>query len=138
MGENPAQIEREIELRRERLGRNINDLQHRVGEMTDWRKQYEKRPWAFLGAAFGAGVAIALLIPDGNGRRRGWSEPGTEGRVVRSSVVGNRVVQAWEDIKGALMGVAVAKFTEVLSEAIPGFDREYRKSEAKHSATYAL
>ncbi|SRR5579883_1196868 len=138
MGENPAQIEREIELRRERLSRNIKDLQLRVGEMTDWRKQYEKRPVTFLGAAFGVGVAVALLIPNGNTTRRPWSEPGTEGRVVRGSVMGNRVLQAWEDIKGALIGVAVAKFTELLSDAIPGFDREYRKSEAKHSATYAL
>jgi hypothetical protein len=122
------------------LSRNIKDLQQRVGEMTDWRKQYEKRPFAFLGAAFGTGIALALLIPNGNGNgsRRGWSEPASEGRVVSGSVVTNRVLQAWDDIKGALMGVAVARFTDLLSEAIPGFDREYRKSEVKHSRTYAL
>ena len=139
MGENPAEIEHDIELRRERLSRNIKDLQQRVGDMKDWRKQFEKRPLAFIGAAFGAGLAVALLIPNANGgSHRGWSEAGSEGRVVRGSVATNRVLQAWEDIKGALAGVAVARFAELLSEAIPGFDREYRKSEAKHSPTYAL
>jgi hypothetical protein len=111
--------------------------------MTDWRKQFEKRPLAFFGAAFGAGLAVAWLIPNGNGSsRRGWAdnrnEGRSEGRIARRSVVTNQLLEAWEDIKGALVGVAVARFAELLSEAIPGFDREYRKSEAKHSATYVL
>ena len=143
MGEDPVEIEHEIELRRDRLSRNIKDLQQRVGDMTDWRKQFEKRPLAFLGAAFGAGLAISWLIPNGNGRSHGgWAdnrrEGRSEGRAVRQSVVTNQVLEAWEDIKGALVGVAVARFAELLSEAIPGFDREYRKSEARHSPTYVL
>jgi len=86
--------------------------------MADRRKQFEKRPLAFLGAAFGAGLAVALLIPNGNGSsRRGWPDPGSEGRAVHGSVVTNRVLQAWEDIKGALVGMAVAQFAELLSEA---------------------
>lgn len=147
MDENPAEMEHEIELRRERLNWNIKDLQQRVGDMTDWRKQLEKRPLAFLGAAFGAGLAVAWLIPHGNGSsRRGWpdhrnderNEGRNEGRVMRRSVVSNQVLEAWEDIKSALVGIAVARFAELLSEAIPRIGREYRKSEAKHRATYVL
>jgi hypothetical protein len=139
MGENPAQIEREIELRRERLGRNIKNLQQRVGDMRNWRKQFERRPLAFLGAAFGAAFALALMIPNGNGRSHGgWSGPRGQGRPERNSIAMNRALQAWEDVKGALVGVAIARFTELLAEALPGFEKEYRKSEAKQSATYAL
>lgn len=139
MGENPAQIEREIEARRERLTRNIKDLQQRVGDMTDCRKQFERRPLPFLGAAFGAAFALALMIPDGNGRsHRGWSGPRTEAHTERNSVAMNRALQAWEDIKGALVGVAVSRFTELLAEDLPGFAKEYRNSEAKHGPTYAL
>ena len=133
MGEKPAEIEHEIEYRRERLGRNIRHLQDRVGEMTDWRKQYQRRPLTFLGAAFGAGLAVSLLVGNGHSHA-GYSS----GRGQANSIIKHRVSQAWQDMKGALIGVAAARLTEIVSEAIPGFREQYRRSERKHSATYAV
>ena len=137
MGEKPAQIEHEIELRRARMGRNIQDLQHRVAEMKDWRKQFERRPGAFMGLAFGAGVLISLALPNGNSRARTpRASGGAETR--HSSEAMHLAWQIVDNVKSALVGLAAQRFTQILSEAIPGFRDEYRKSEAKTSATYAL
>jgi hypothetical protein len=133
MGEKPVEIEHEIEYRRERLGRNIRNLQERVGEMTDWRKQYKRRPLAFLGAAFGAGLAVSLVVGNGHSHA-GFSAGGGQA----NSVIKQRTSQAWQDMKSALIGAAAARLTEIVSEAIPGFRDQYRRSERRHSATYVL
>ena len=132
MGEKPAQIEREIEIRRERIGRNIRDLQHQVSDMADWRKQFERRSGVFMGIAFGAGLFLSLAL--GNGHHQGPSRGASE----RGSASTNLARQTLENIKSALVGVAAAKFTEMLAEAIPGFRDEYGKTEGKASVTYAL
>jgi hypothetical protein len=61
MGETPDQIKREIELTRERISSNLNQLEDRVRERLDWRTQFGRRPWAFLGGAFGAAFLIGWL-----------------------------------------------------------------------------
>ena len=149
MGEKPAQIEHEIEVRRERIGRNIQDLQHRVADMKDWRKQFQRRPGAFIGLAFGAGFIVSLALRNGNSHAgRGSSrarldaspERGSHARGSQapSSQAMDRAWQTLENVKSALVGLAASKFTTILSEAIPGFQDEYGKCQTKTSATYAL
>jgi ElaB/YqjD/DUF883 family membrane-anchored ribosome-binding protein len=58
MGETPDEIKREIELTRERISSNLNQLETRVRTTLDWRTQFDKRPWAFVGGAFGVGFLI--------------------------------------------------------------------------------
>lgn len=144
MGEKPAQIEHEIEVRRERIGRNIEDLQHRVADMKDWRKQFQRRPGAFIGLAFGAGFIVSLALRNGNShagrdssRARLDASP-ERGSHARGSQAMDRAWQTLENVKSALVGLAATKFTAMLSEAIPGFQDEYGKCQTKTSATYAL
>ena len=57
-GRSPAEIRRDIELRRRQLGTSVEALRHRVNELTDWRRQVEDhKPQLMVGAA-----AVGFLI----------------------------------------------------------------------------
>jgi hypothetical protein len=61
-GRTPAQIRRDIDAQRQDLGRSVEQLRHRVTELTDWRRQVrEHRPQLIAGAAI-AGFAIGGLM----------------------------------------------------------------------------
>jgi hypothetical protein len=63
-GRSSAEIRRDIEVRREELGRSVEALRTRVGELTDWRRQVrEHRQELVVGAAvvgFAVGGFLAL------------------------------------------------------------------------------
>ena len=60
-GRSPAEIRRDIELRRRQLGTSVEALRGRVAELTDWRRQVqEHRSQLIVGAAV-AGFAVGLL-----------------------------------------------------------------------------
>jgi len=50
------------------LGENLGTLERKVKDATDWRKQFQDRPFSVMGVAFGAGLILAAII--GGGRRR--------------------------------------------------------------------
>ncbi len=62
MSETPDQIRQEVEQVHHRLAENLNALEYRVKEVTDWRWQFRRHPWPILGAAFGAAVLAGLLV----------------------------------------------------------------------------
>jgi hypothetical protein len=39
-----------------------------------------------------------------------------------------QVLDLWNNIKGALLGVAAVRITEYISDVIPGFDEHYRRA----------
>ena len=61
MGETPDQIKREIELTRERISSNLNQLEDRVRGALDWRTRFDRQPWAFVGGAFGVAFLLGWL-----------------------------------------------------------------------------
>ena len=51
-GRSPAEIRRDIEVKRHELGSSVEALRHRVNELTDWRRQAEEhKQQLILGAA---------------------------------------------------------------------------------------
>jgi Protein of unknown function (DUF3618) len=61
-GRSSSQIRQDIEAQREELGRSVEALRTRVGELTDWRRQVrEHRRELAVGAAI-VGLAIGGLI----------------------------------------------------------------------------
>ena len=57
-GRSPAEIRRDIELKRRQLGGSVEALRHRVNELTDWRRQaQEHKQQLIVGAA-----AVGFLI----------------------------------------------------------------------------
>jgi hypothetical protein len=57
-GRSPAEIRRDIELKRSQLGTSVELLRGRVNELTDWRRQAEQhKDQLIMGAA-----AVGFLI----------------------------------------------------------------------------
>lgn len=56
MGERTDEIRQHIDTQRERLGENLQDLEHQVKKATDWRTWVERKPLAALGIALAGGI----------------------------------------------------------------------------------
>ena len=151
MGQTASQIENHIEGKRVDLGSNLRELEDKVKSVTDWHRQFEKRPVIFLGLAFGGGAVLASMVGRSGGGRRyynyipgnGSTGTGPETRTHRapsparaSSPAMERASQAWENVKGALVGIAASKVKDYADGIIPGFSDHYRQTEAqqKHQA----
>jgi len=61
MGETPDDIKKEIEQARERLGADLNQLEYSVKRTLDWKTQFDRKPWAFVGGAFGVAFLIGWM-----------------------------------------------------------------------------
>ncbi len=61
MGKTTIELEQEIAVTRNRLGRNLNALENRIRERMDWRVQFRQKPGLFVGAAFGLGLIFGLM-----------------------------------------------------------------------------
>ena len=141
MGTTASQIESHIEVKRERLGQNLRELESKVKSAADWRNQFENHPAAFLGAAAGGGVLLAIAFRSGASRHRRYTysfptvapntnEPTKASRPRVNSPATDNARRAWENIKGALIGVAASRLKDYVDEAIPGFSTHYRQAEA--------
>jgi hypothetical protein len=142
MGQAASQIENHIENKREDLGSNLRELESKVKSAADWRYQFRNKPMVFLGAAFGGGAVLASMFGRPSGRRyysNYSSGPRTDGsdgsprRKREPSPTVEKAYEAWENMKGALIGVAVTKAKDYADGVIPGFSEQYRQSEAKHN-----
>ena len=141
MGETTHDIATHIDHAREDLGSNLQELEHKVKSVTDWRQQFGNKPMTMVGLAFGGGVFLAAMMAGGRRNRlSGMSSPSTEPfpsglseRGGASRGVVNRekqqVLETWDHIKGALVGVAAARIKTFLGESIPGFGEQLRKTE---------
>jgi hypothetical protein len=56
------QIRRDIELQREELGRSVESLRNRVGELTDWRRQVREHRRELIAGAAIAGFVIGGIV----------------------------------------------------------------------------
>jgi hypothetical protein len=62
MGETAAEIENEIDHTREALKSNLEELETRVKDVTNWRSLTRKHPGAMVAAALLGGMVVAGLI----------------------------------------------------------------------------
>ena len=136
MGEITNEIEREIRDSREDLGRNLNELEDKARELTDWRSHYRNHSGAFLGAAFAAGALAAIAtVPASSARprihaladedlshdpypTRQHSRPGT--RNATFARVAREVNETWSQIADALLRTASVRALQFVSELVPG------------------
>jgi hypothetical protein len=130
MDETANQIEAHIDRTRERLGSHLRELEDKVEAATDWREHFRERPHAFLGAAFIGGMMLASAL-----RSKSAGRPMSAG-AMNSAVGGRGSVQAqarelWNNVQGALVGVATAQIKDYMSEVGPGFDDHYRRAEQR-------
>ena len=133
MDETIDQIEAHIDRTRERLGSNLEELERRVDRATDWRQQFRARPYTALGVAFAGGVVIATVI-----RYRSSSQGFTSSRGAAApapsrsdSDVREQALDVWNNIKGALVGVATTRVKDYIGELIPGFQEHFQRAEQR-------
>ena len=135
MGETKNQIENHIEDARENLGSNLEELERKVKSVTDWKHYYAKSPMTMIGVAFGAGVLLAAMSgKKGRPRRRFVSSRNFESGDLASGMERqkNKALETWENIKGALVGVAATRVKEYVGEIVPGFQEHYDRSQREN------
>ena len=133
MDETANQIEAHIDRTRDRLGSNLRELEEKVEAATDWRGHFRERPHLFLGAAFVGGVVLASAL-----RSKSAGRP-LSAVDVNSAVNGHGSAQRqarelWNNVQGALLGVATARIKDYVGELVPGFDDHYRRAEERAAA----
>lgn len=70
-GRSPAEIRRDIDLRRRQLGSSVEALRGRVNELTDWRRQVEDHKQQLIVGAAAAGFLIGARAMLRRRRNRG-------------------------------------------------------------------
>jgi hypothetical protein len=137
MGQTTHQIAAHIENTRDDLGSNLQELEQRVKSVTDWKEQFRARPMTMLGLAFGSGVVLATAMGRRRAGHRGsFSEsvyghdryPGRDHQL-------RKAMETWDNIKGALIGVAAARVKDFVGDVVPGFREELQQTEEKADAT---
>lgn len=59
-GRSPAEIRRDIELKRHELGSSVEALRNRVNELTDWRRQAEEHKTQLIVGAAAVGFFVGV------------------------------------------------------------------------------
>ena len=132
MGETTNQIEANIESARDNLGSNLNELERKVKSVTDWKQHFQTKPMTMLGVAFGGGILLATMMGGRRSRRierRLSYEPHA-----RTEYQKHAGMDAWDNIKGALVGVAATRFKDFIGEVVPGFHEQFHQTEENAKA----
>ena len=133
MGETTNQIESYIEAKREDLGSNLAELENKVRSITDWREQFRSDPMTMVGVAFGGGVLLASMLGGKSRHRSGRHFSDTAVPHSGMDQHTNKALETWDNIKGALIGVAATRFKDFVGEVVPGFHEQFRKTEGMKS-----
>ena len=136
MDETVNEIEAHIDRSRERLGSSLRELQDKVSAATDWREYFKERPQLFLGGAFVGGVILAAVLGTKSPRRHASGGEARGSRLThRGGATQEQARELWDNVKGALMGVASAQIKEYISGLVPGFDEQFRRVEQRAAAS---
>ncbi len=108
-------LKREIALEKAALSENLETLEDKARELTDWRRQVRKRPLEAVGVALATGVVLAVVV----GRRRPGARrrPDTGDDLGAPSLLAHPII---DRLVAALAVVAAEKALEMLSEIMPG------------------
>ena len=138
MGQTTHQIEAHIEDTRQDLGSNLHELELKVKSVTDWKQHFRTNPMTMLGVAFGGGILLATMLGGRKNRRgeRGFSSP-TTGSEPHAGThhQKHKALETWDNIKGALIGVAATRFKDFVGEVVPSFHEQFQHTEEKTEVT---
>jgi Protein of unknown function (DUF3618) len=136
MGQTTHQIEAHIEDTREDLGSNLHELERKVKSVTDWKQHFQTNPMTMLGVAFGGGILLATMLGGHKKRHReGFASLATGSEPRRGTDhQKHKALETWDNIKGALIGVAAKRFKDFVGEVVPGFHEQFQHTEEKAEA----
>ena len=130
MGETTDQIAARIERTRANLGANLQELEGKVKSATDWRQHFQKNPMTLIAVAFGGGVVLGRMATGRKPSRLMSSKMSESSPTVQHAAPDRQtqqVLDTWDHIKGALIGVAAARFQSFIGEMVPGFQEQFDK-----------
>lgn len=137
MGQATSQIEAHIEDTRDDLGSNLRELEQKVKSVVDWKHHFQTNPMTLLGVAFGGGILLATMLGGRKKRHAARSFPspvtGSEPHAGTDHQK-HKALETWDNIKGALIGVAATRFKDFVSEVVPSFQEHYQPTEEKAKA----
>lgn len=137
MGQATSQIVAHIEDTRDDLGSNLRELEQKVKSVTDWKQHFRTNPMTLLGVAFGGGILLATMVGRRKNRHgeRSFSIPGNGSEPhAGTDHQKHRALETWDNIKGALIGVAATRFKDFVGEVVPSFQEHYQRTEEKAKA----
>ena len=70
MAEQTDQLQKHIQSKRNELGQNLEELEHKVKSAGDWHTYFERYLMAACGISFGGGILLAMLTRNRSRRRR--------------------------------------------------------------------
>jgi ElaB/YqjD/DUF883 family membrane-anchored ribosome-binding protein len=140
------QAHEKVQETKDQVQEKIEEVQQKVQDAADWRQQFDKRPMVGLGVAFGGGFLLAGLLGGGSKKKddksqsASYSYPPQHQNPQYQSYYGNggpsggdvgrqHVSSTFDNMKGALMGVAAAQAKSFFEKSVPGFDKEYSQVE---------
>ena len=143
------QIEQHIYETRNELGENIDELQQKVKRTFDWRTQFQERPMALMGAAFGGGLLVALLLPSRRSssrysgserwRPQRWRQEGRQleygSEDYGRSSFAEKTAGTWDSVRSALLTAGVNRLTAFVEELLPGFQDQFRRRQSERRYT---
>ena len=139
MGETTNQIEAHIEDTRTNLVSNLHELEDKVKSVADWRQHFQTKPMTMIGVAFGGGILLASMLGGSKYKRRNRvysnfsMKPENSGNDSRTGIdrQKSKALETWDNLKGALIGVATTRIKDYVDEMIPGFHEQYQRTEEK-------
>jgi hypothetical protein len=137
--EGTNKVERHLETEREELGRNLDEMEARVKDMTDPRIYFDKHTFWILGAAAAAGFLLSVAVGKATANNTKESLPGRDQRDGAGSPMfgptrANRFAETVETIFDGLVGVASGKLDSFIENAVPGFQKQYDDRQRARSA----
>ncbi len=131
MGQTANQIENYIAHTRQDLGSNLQELEHKVKSITDWKQHFQNSPMTMIGVAFGGGILLATMLGGRKGRR-GERQAVNHEPHASPDHLKHKALETWDNIKGALIGVAATRFKDFVGEAVPGFQEHFDRTQREN------
>lgn len=127
MGTTTHQIEDHIQRTRDALCSNLNELQHKVKSVADWQQHVRSSPGTSLALAFGGGIVLAAILGGRSKRsaKQRLPRPATAAEPpLKTSRRSGAGVEAWDRVKGVLIGVAATRLADYVEDVFPGFRKK--------------
>ena len=131
MDEETNKIKQHIDLEREELGRNFDEIEYRMKRATDLKGHFDRNTGWILGAAVAGGFLLSRAFRkprvshDSPLRESNSVERKTNTTIQRRPTHLNQVSETLDNIFEGLVAVASDKLRSFVAETVPGFQKQY-------------
>jgi hypothetical protein len=125
MDQSSEQLKAHIRSMRNELDDNLQELEGKVSDLTNFRVQFQRHPMALLGAAFVGGLLVSAVLRPSRGARHVPQTIADREPIAPSRGERSFLATAWRDVKGTIGSAVGAQIYSVLRELITGRERSF-------------